>query len=241
MEPYWTTAFLDFAPADHAVGTAFWSAATGYPISRSRGRDDEFASLRPPSGGVYLKVQRLGDRVNRIHLDFHVGDVQAAADRALSLGAAELARNDGWSVLQSPAGIIFCFVDHPVSGVALPTVWPDGHSSIADQISLDIPPDSFEDECEFWAAITYRPLGQSRWFAEFRNLERPPNQRIRFLLQRLDDGAAGAHIDFATNDRAAETARHIALGASVEKVKDRWTVLHDPTGRRYCITDRDPG
>ncbi|MCE5288905.1 MAG: VOC family protein [Nocardiaceae bacterium] len=236
---FWISAFLDFTPDAHDAGSTFWSAATGYDISPERGTQGEFAGLVPPDGDVYLRLQRLHDGPSRVHLDLHVHDVRAAAEHAVSRGAAEISDFSEWIVMRSPTGIVFCFVDDPASKVPAPASWP--HRSVADQISLDIPPDSFDAECEFWAAVTNRPLGQSRWFAEFRNLERPADQRIRLLLQRLDDGPAGAHIDFATNDRAAETARHVALGATVAKENDRWTVLHDPSGHPYCITDRDPG
>ncbi len=65
------------------------------------------------------------------------------------------------------------------------------------------------------------------------------------LLQRLgDDGwdLVSAHLDLASSDRAAETKRHERLGAVIEQVRPGpgWTVLIDPTGARYCITDRDP-
>ena len=49
-----------------------------------------------------------------------------------------------------------------------------------------------------------------------------------------------AHLDLGTTDREAETARHLALGASVVAREEFWTVLTDPAGLAYCITDRDP-
>ena len=65
---------------------------------------------------------------------------------------------------------------------------------------------------------------------------------LRMLLQRLDDEEPpGFHLDLSSDDRAAETARHEALGATVENPSDRgFTVLVDPAGRRYCVTDRRP-
>ena len=89
---------------------------------------------------------------------------------------------------------------------------------------------------------------------EFHHLERPVGVPLRFLLQRLDadgsdasDASEGtvtpvtAHLDLACDDRAAEVARHQSLGATV--VGDPgggWTVLRDPAGASYCVTDRDP-
>ena len=70
----------------------------------------------------------------------------------------------------------------------------------------------------------------------------PDAQPLRWLLQRLHDpdGAVRAHLDLACDDRAAETARHVALGATVVRVHDGWTVLTDPVGTAYCITGRPP-
>jgi len=80
-------------------------------------------------------------------------------------------------------------------------------------------------------------------FAELHHLARPAAQPLRFLLQRTDDPPgtpARIHLDLATDDRPAETARHEALGARVLATHDRWTVLADPSGSSYCLTDRDP-
>jgi GNAT superfamily N-acetyltransferase len=65
---------------------------------------------------------------------------------------------------------------------------------------------------------------------------------MRILLQRLDEpeGPARVHLDLAVSDRSAETARHVALGAEVERHDEWWTVLRDPAGLAYCLTDRDP-
>ena len=65
------------------------------------------------------------------------------------------------------------------------------------------------------------------------------------ILQRLGGDTSdlvSAHLDLASSDRAAEMRRHERLGAVVEQVHPAvgWTVLTDPTGLRYCITDRDP-
>ncbi len=50
-----------------------------------------------------------------------------------------------------------------------------------------------------------------------------------------------AHLDLSCDDRDAGTERHRALGADVLRRTPEWTVLRDPTGRRYCVTDRTPG
>ena len=48
------------------------------------------------------------------------------------------------------------------------------------------------------------------------------------------------HLDLASADRAAEVERHVALGGRVVRTTEDWTTLLDPSGRAYCVTDRDP-
>ena len=78
---------------------------------------------------------------------------------------------------------------------------------------------------------------------EFAWVRMPGGPRpLDLLLQRLDreDGPTSAHLDLGTTDRVAETERHVALGARIVAEEEFWTVLADPAGLPYCITDRDP-
>lgn len=240
MIPFWTTVLLDLAADDHAGGQAFWAAVTGYEVSAPRGEDGEFTTLVPPHGDDVLKVQRRGEGPSRLHLDLHVADPAAAADRAVLLGARIVVRHElGYVVLTSPAGIPFCFVTHPASQRPAPARWGEA-ASLVDQVCLDVPASSYEAECAFWEQVTGFERVPAR-LPQFRRVRGPAGQPVRFLVQRLaDDGPAGAHLDLAATDRAAEVERHLALGAEVEHVDDFWTVLRDPGGLRYCVTGRDP-
>jgi hypothetical protein len=144
--------------------------------------------------------------------------------------------------MNSPAGLTFCLVTDPAGTRPRPTAWPGGHTSLVDQVCIDIPAPSYEDECRFWSSLTGWEERSSSVSTDFRSLARPEGIPVRLLLQKVgDDGPTRAHLDWATTDREAETARHTGVGAAVESVHHRWTVLADPVGRRYCITDRDPG
>lgn len=111
MTPFWITAFLDFATRDFETGTAFWAGVTGSRVSAPRGSADEFATLVPPDGDAYLRVQQLDYGPGRIHLDLHVADPRAAADRAVALGAL-------WTVLTDPTGAAYCLTDRdPATGL----------------------------------------------------------------------------------------------------------------------------
>lgn len=242
--PAWISAFLDLAPEEDERAVAFWQAVTGYDLSPARGDHDEFATLMPPDGDDFLRVQRLGTGPSRVHLDLHVPDAGAATSRAEELGARLVARPpQGYVVLESPGGFVFCFVHHRASRRPRPATWPGGQSSLVDQVCLDIPAASYDGECRFWSELTGWTLTGGDEANEFRRLERDHRLPIQLLLQRLEDetGRVRAHLDLATTDRAAETARHEQLGATVLDPNERgWTVLRPPAGPAYCITDRTP-
>lgn len=241
--PFWISAFLDAAPAEHAEVSRFWSAVTGYDVSAARGEHAEFTTLVPPEGDDFLRIQRLARGPSRIHLDLHVEDPGAEADAAVDLGAHVLARPaQGYVVLASPGGLVFCLVTHPAARRPPPRQWGAGHLSLVDQVCLDIPGEHWATETAFWPALTGQRLGRSPVSDAFATLQRPPALAVRLLLQRLEEpaGPVRAHLDLATTDRAGETARHLALGAAVEEVHEVWTVLRAPGGAPYCLTDRDP-
>jgi len=240
---FWVSAFLDFPAADADRGTAFWSAVTGYAVSPARGETGEFATLVPAVGDDYLRVQRLADGPGRIHLDLHVDDPAVSTADAVTRGGEEVARPDGYVVLRSPAGFVFCFVTHRASTVPPPAWWPGVRRSRVYQVCLDIPSAAFDAEAAFWAGIFGGRVEVLVRRPEFAWLRTPGAPRaLDLLLQRLDrpDGPMAAHLDLGTPDRPAETERHLALGATLVAREEFWTVLADPTGAAYCITDRDP-
>ncbi len=241
MSPFWVSAFLDSAPEHHQVGVGFWQAATGYAVSAPRGDGAEFASLVPPDGEEFLKVQRLHHGPDRVHLDLHVADPRAAADTAVRAGAVEIV-DRGYVVLASPGGLVFCYVDHPASRRPSATPHPDGSAARVRQVAIDVPRSSYDAEWAFWAALTGWEQRASSVTEDFRFLLPPADQPLGLLVQRLgeEDGDVRAHLDWGTTDRAAETERHLALGARVLAVHPHWTVLTDPVGRVYCLTDGDP-
>ena len=238
---FWTSAFLDFAAGDAEAGVRFWSAVTGYPVSPWRGDDAEFATLLPPAGDDFLRVQRLRTGPGRLHLDLHVPDPAVAARLAADLGATITHRSPhGYVVLASPGGFTFCFVAHPAA-VRPPAARWAGHTSLVDQLCLDVRAADAERETRFWSDLTgWAPTTSST--GSLVPLDRPPGLPLRLMVQAVGDDRfpATAHLDLAASDRAAETERHQVLGAAVLDVTGRFTVLRDPTGRAYCVTDRDP-
>jgi hypothetical protein len=238
-EVRWVTGFLD-TPSRAAEG--FWQAVTGSALSARRGPGGEFATLLPARGDACLRVQVTGDGPAGGHLDLHVEQVPAWAERAVGLGAVAVLDDGELVVLRSPAGIAFCLV--PWHGERVrpePAHWPGGGRSVVDQLCLDIPAGGFDAEADFWADLTgwARRAGS---LPEFDFLVRPEHLPLRLLLQRTGGERAGVHVDFACSlaggGREVEVRRHVGLGASLVRVTERWTTLRDPVGREYCVTDR---
>ncbi|MEV2200026.1 VOC family protein [Streptomyces fradiae] len=100
--------------ADPAALVRFWAALLGgEPVDRDAG----WSYVEPP-GFVRLAFQRVpeGKAVkNRLHLDLAGGDVAAAADGAVALGAVRVGGpvrdpQGAFQVMRDPEGNEFCFV-----------------------------------------------------------------------------------------------------------------------------------
>ena len=229
--PFWVSAFLDLPAPDFEPTVAFWEGVTGFVRSAPRGAHDEFATLVPPEGDDYLRVQRLGAGAPRVHLDVHVADpaVEAA-------GSVEL---------RSPGGFVHCLVAHPAAATPPAAHFPGVRRSRVYQVCLDIPAAAYDAEMAYWAGLLDRRVDVLERRPEFAWLRAAPGSTglaLDVLLQRLDEpeGLVRAHLDLGTTDRSAEVARHEGLGARVRSVEEFWTVLSDPSGLAYCVTDRDP-
>lgn len=239
--PRWLTVFIDFAAGEFDAGTQFWSAITGYELSDSRGEHAEFATLVPPAGDAYLRVQRLGEGFTRLHLDVHVDDPRAVAGRAVGLGAEIVdASQPGHVVLHSPAGVVFCLVAAFTGTVPPAAGWPRGQHSRLDQLCLDVPQAEYDAEVEFWQAL----LG-GEWKV----------RRADPLATRMADGGAlelrlqpsmlapetNGHLHLATDDRVAEVERLVALGARKRVDRGSWTLLEAVGGLAICVVDDPDG
>ncbi|HEY7260501.1 MAG TPA: VOC family protein [Trebonia sp.] len=238
----WMTVFLDFRADAFEAGVAFWREVTGCGLSEFRGPAKDFATLLPPSGDAYLRVQRLLSGGGGCHLDLHTpaGSLEEEADRAVALGARVRHREAGELIVaDSPGGFTFCLVRWEGERFLPP---PDGGSRV-DTLCLDVPPARFDAEVAFWSALTG---GEARPapVPGFTSLKGPAGMPVRLLLQRLDDAAPGqrvrAHVDIGATDVASEVARHTGLGARVTATLPYWTVLADPAGREYCVVLRRP-
>jgi hypothetical protein len=229
----WTYAFID---RPSLPGTArFWCAVTGTELSARRGERDEFATLVPPEGDGFLKVQQVGD-AGGVHVDVSVEDVAAHALRAVEAGATLVADHGVYVVLRSPGGVLLCAV--PWHGEK--TRPGPYRGTRVDQVCADVAPSTFDAEVAFWATLTgweSRPGS----LPEFHVIRAPRELPIRILVQRLGEERPGsAHLDIACADVDAAVAWHEEQGATVVDRRPLWTVMRDPAGGVYCLTGRDP-
>ena len=234
----WTWLFLDTPRADVEESWRFWSNVTRWSLSPTRGDAGEFATLLPPREDSWVKLQAVLEGPGGVHLDLDTDDVPALAGRALSLGGRRTgAIGDEVVVLESPGGLPFCLTPWQGQRDQVRAGIPD----LVDQVCLDIPQDRHDAEVAFWSELTGWDLVGSDE-PELSFLRRPPGIPLRFLFQRLGDptGPVRAHADIACVDRRATCARHLAAGARVVREHEQWTVMADPVGRVYCVTDRLP-
>jgi hypothetical protein len=245
MEICWTTAMLDLPSAVLDPALTFWRQITDSGLSPWRGEEDEYATLLAPDGDDFLRVQRF-EAGPRVHLDLHVGDAAAVRSglvQALALGAALEHEASHHVVLSSPGGYVFCLVNEAGHGRRPSPVVVEGPASaLVDQLCLDVPAGLFDDEVAFWASLTGR-AARTGSRSEFVVLDRQAGMPLRIMLQRLGEDprrSVTAHLDLATTGRPAVERAHVAAGARVVGTGPRWTVLVDPAGSPYCLTDRSP-
>ncbi|MDT4906381.1 MAG: hypothetical protein QOH52_4397 [Pseudonocardiales bacterium] len=241
----WLSVFADVPAESIEAALRYWQHVSGHPVGEPQGRRGEFIPLVPVEADRFVWLQPVGRPDGGWHLELHVDDVAAATAVAVALGARIERADHELATLVSPAGQRFCLVEESASGrrTQEPTLWPGGQRSVLDQICFDIPADRFDEECDFWSVLTGWPRTHGD-LGEFDRLTVPAGLPVRVLLQSLgedDTGGTRAHLDMGSDDRAAETDRHVALGGVVINPAEHWTTLRDPAGLVYCITDRRPG
>lgn len=244
MTVRWLWAFVDAPAETFDADLAFWQRVTRTSLSPRRGPQGQFVTLLPEHGAAWVKAQRLDDGPPRVHLDLDVTEpLPVARDRAVALGARVLDELDDVVVCASPGGLVFCLTRWHPDETGTGQV-REGAESLVDQVCLDIPSARYDAEVGFWRGLTGWTLRDDPADVpdEFEHLDPPRGLPVQLLLQRLDDedGSVRAHLDLCATDPPAEVERHLRLGAEHVDRGRGWTVLRDPAGALYCVTDRHP-
>ncbi|MBT8474816.1 MAG: VOC family protein [Alphaproteobacteria bacterium] len=106
------------------------------------------------------------------------------------------------------------------------------HASRIGVIVIDCQTEDLTDATAFWSAALGKDgkIDERGKYAVFDDHRGYP----RVLLQAVDH-APRVHLDIETDDRDAECARLVGLGArEVERVQS-WIVMEAPTGHRFCL------
>lgn len=115
------------------------------------------------------------------------------------------------------------------------------HRSRIAVVMIDHPEESFDAAADFWAGAR----GATRAAnpdPPYESLDRLPGN-VALELQKTGRGTPPRiHLDFETDDVAAEVARLEGIGATVAERADGWVVMADPGGLVFCVvpvwTDR---
>jgi catechol-2,3-dioxygenase len=166
----------------------------------------------------------------QFHLDLLVDDYQAAAERAVSLGATRLADGQTWITLADPAG-------HPFD-----LCQRDGVGPVMDLFAVTIDAPDAGALARFYAdllgmEVTYDGPegsmiaggGKSVMFQQVSDYN-PPNWPDPTRPQQ-------AHFDIIVDDLDAGEARAVELGASrLPGAEKGFRVFADPAGHPFCLT-----
>jgi len=233
MRVHWVYAFIDRSADRFESAATFWTTVLKWPLSPRRGEHDEFATLVPPEGDAYVKLQGV-QAGGGMHLDLAVADVRVLADRASGLGARVVADNGRYIVLASPGGQLFCSVPwHGEARPPEPTRSLLGATSRIDRALIEVAPAgaSAEDEVAFWTALTGWPAPDG--FTVVPSIEALP---LRLVIQPEQRG----QFELACSDVSLVRAWHERNGATVVSEQPLWTLLRDPAGGLYRLAPRDP-
>lgn len=101
---------IDCQVDDLAPHAEFWSKALGKPINSidSEG-DGRYAELATEAAEPIILLQKVA-HPSRVHLDIESDDVDAEAERLVTLGARKVEKIKTWWVMEAPSGHRFCVI-----------------------------------------------------------------------------------------------------------------------------------
>ncbi len=225
-----------FDAADFDRLASFYAELTGWEIVE---KESDWITVRT-GDGQEIAFQLAPDHVRpqwpgqehpqQFHLDLLIDGYEAAAERAISLGATRLADGQTWITLADPAGHPFdlCQRDGvgPVMGLFAVTIdAPDAPALArfyADLLGMEVTYEGPE-------GALIAGDGKSVMFQQVSEYNPPRWPDPAFPQQ--------AHLDIAVDDLDAGEARAVELGASrLDGGGSTWRVFADPAGHPFCLT-----
>jgi catechol-2,3-dioxygenase len=227
------TVVLDARDID--VLSAFYQNLAGW---KEVSRDDDWITLATPDGwSIALQLAPdhqppkwpSSDRPQQGHLDIRVPDLEAAAERAVALGATLLRRNETWHTLADPAGHPFdlCLsADSPdITLMGFMLDCPDAKTLSAFYSELLGKPVTYEAE---GVAMIGNDGEQPLLFQQVADYHAPqwpdPAHPQQF------------HLDVKVDDLDEGEQRALALGAAkLGHDGKTFRVYADPAGKPFCL------
>jgi catechol 2,3-dioxygenase-like lactoylglutathione lyase family enzyme len=215
---------------------AFYTELTGWEVTR---KVDDWITIRAADGQEvafqlapdHVPPQWPGqDHPQQFHLDLVVDGYEAAAERAIALGATRLADGATWITLADPAGHPFdlCQRDGagPSMGVFAVTIDTGEAAALArfyaDLLGMEVTYEGPE------GALT-TGYGKSVMFQQVSDYN-PPKWPDPARPQQ-------AHLDVVVEDLDAGEALALELGASrLPGGGEQFRVLADPSGHPFCLS-----
>ncbi|SDO71077.1 hypothetical protein SAMN04515671_1783 [Nakamurella panacisegetis] len=224
-----------FDARDTETVAAFYCDLAGWEI----GRDDGGWIIVKTTDGQEIGFQPSDDHVppqwpgqerpQQFHLDLTVDGIQAAAERAISLGATRLATGASWITLADPAGHPFDLCQRDgATGTGLFAVTIDAPDAAA--------------LAHFYGDLLGKPItyegpegaliggdGQNLMFQQVNDYNAPRWPDPAYPQQ--------AHLDILVDDLDGVEARAVELGATVLKGGGpQYRTLADPAGHPFDLT-----
>jgi catechol-2,3-dioxygenase len=170
------------------------------------------------------------ERPQQAHLDLFVDQYEAAADRAVSLGATRLADGPTWITLADPAGHPFdlCQKDGVGPALSLFAVTFDAPDALAlahfyaDLLGMEVTYEGAEGAliAGYGKSVMFQQVGEYN----------PPDWPDPTRPQQ-------AHLDVVVDDLDAAEARAVDLGASrLPCGGTQFRVFADPAGHPFCLS-----
>jgi predicted enzyme related to lactoylglutathione lyase len=214
---------------------SFYATLTGWHIAD---KEEDWITLRT-ADGQDVAFQFAPDHVapqwpsqdhpQQFHLDLQVDGTEAAAERAVALGATRLGAGPTWITLADPAG-------HPFD-----LCQQDGAGSVIGlfAVTIDAPDGSalarFYAELLGWE-VTYDGPEGALITGDDKNVMF--QQVSAYAAPRWPDPAypQQAHLDISVDDLDAGETRVLELGAKrLPGSGDTWRVFADPADHPFCL------
>jgi predicted enzyme related to lactoylglutathione lyase len=214
---------------------SFYAELTGWQIVRS---ESDWITVRT-GDGQEVAFQLAPDhtapqwpgqaRPQQVHLDLQVDGVEAAAQRAVELGATRLADGASWITLADPAG-------HPFD-----LCQKDGVGPVMDLFAVTVDAPDASSLARFYAGlmgmeVTYDGPEGSLISGDGRSVMF--QQVSGYNPPRWPDPAhpQQAHLDILVDDLDAGQERALQLGATrLDGEGEGWRVFADPAGHPFCL------